>query len=414
MMIHKVARIPSHEAAPGNGGTESPHRIARVSKRGVVQAVAASALAAVALALVPATPARAGGSGACAPEHTVRWRGGTLRLENDLFTGTDRNYTNGVSLNLVSRDIPGRLRPECLPAALRWYAAFIKLADRGFWAEADRPDDSQNVVVRLGQSMYTPADYTRTDLIADDRPYAGLLYAGLAWNRRVHPRDADYEMLDTREVTLGIIGPWSLAEQSQDLVHKLRGFERFRGWDNQLHNEPAFQVAMERKFKPWSGAGAVRAGWGSDVIGSYALRLGNIETAASAGVEWRAGWNIPNDFGSYPIRPGTENRPPSIASDPRATQPHSTRAPRPGTHAFVNVEAKAVAWDFSLDGNLFGSSHHVTRRPWVAQAAAGISSQWLVAGHGVRLAVMRVWRTREFEGQHSNHAFGSVALSMEF
>jgi len=55
-------------------------------------------------------------------------------------------------------------------------------------------------------------------------------------------------------------------------------------------------------------------------------------------------------------------------------------APRPGAHVFANLEAKAVAWDFSLDGNLFRSSHHVSRRPWVAQAAVGISSQWLVPG----------------------------------
>jgi hypothetical protein len=82
-------------------------------------------------------------------------------------------------------------------------------------------------------------------------------------------------------------------------------------------------------------------------------------------------------------------------------------------HAFANLEGKAVAWDFSLDGNMFRSSHRVSRRPWVAQAAVGISSQWLVSGHGVRLALMRVWRTREFDEQLSHHAFGSVALSFE-
>ena len=52
--------------------------------------------------------------------------------------------------------------------------------------------------------------------------------------------------------------------------------------------------------------------------------------------------------------------------------------------------------------------------PWVVQAAIGISSQWIVAGHGVRLAVMRVWRTREFDQQIGRHAFGSIALSIEF
>ncbi|ENZ0355786.1 lipid A deacylase LpxR family protein [Pseudomonas aeruginosa] len=349
----------------------------------------------------------------CSPEQSLRWRGGTLRLENDLFTGSDRNYTNGVALTAVSRDLQGGLRPECLPQPIGLYARFIGWADPGFWHDAGAHSSSQNLVVRFGQSMYTPENKTRTDVIPDDRPYAGLLYLGLAWNRRIHPQAASYEMLDVRELTLGVIGPWSLAEQSQDLVHRARGIERFRGWDNQLRNEPAFQMAMERKFKPYT-EGAVRPGWGSDVIGSYALRVGNIETAASTGVEFRAGWNIPNDFGSYPIRPGAENRPPSGVADLRTTTPQSVLAPKPGAHVFLNLEGKAVAWDFSLDGNMFRHSHHVSRRPWIAQAALGISSQWIVAGRGVRLAVMRVWRTREFDQQAGHHAFGSIALSLEF
>lgn len=349
----------------------------------------------------------------CLPEESLRWRGGTVRLENDLFTGTDRNYTNGVALTAVSRDLQGELRLACLPQPVGAYARFIRWADPGFWRDAGGQSSSQNLVMRLGQVMYTPEDKKRTDLIADDRPYAGLLYLGLAWNRRSHPQGARHEMLDVRELTLGVIGPGSLAEQSQDLVHRVRGIERFRGWDNQLRNEPALQMAMERKFKPYS-EGAVGSGWGSDAIGSYALRVGNIETAASTGVELRTGWNLPNDFGSYPIRPGAENRPPSGLADLRRTAPQSALAPRPGAHAFLNLEAKAVAWDFSLDGNSFRHGHHVSRRPWVAQAALGISSQWIVAGRGVRLAVMRVWRTREFDEQAGRHAFGSVALGVEF
>ena len=364
-------------------------------------------------ALAQAVNEGAAGAGDCAAEQTLKFRGGTARLENDLFTGTDQNYTNGVAFTLISHDIPGRLRPECFPAPIRLHAQLIQFMNPGFWADADNSADTQNVVVRFGQSMYTPEDYTRTDLIPNDRPYAGLLYMGLAWNRRKHEPESNREMLDTREITLGVIGPWSLAEQSQDLVHRVRGIERFRGWDNQLRNEPAFQMAMERKFKAYT-EGAVRPGWGSDVIGGYALRVGNIEAAASTGVEFRAGWNIPNDFGSYPIRPGAENRPPSGVADLRTTTPQSVLAPKPGAHVFLNLEGKAVAWDFSLDGNMFRHSHHVSRRPWVVQAALGISSQWIVAGRGVRLAVMRVWRTREFDQQAGHHAFGSIALSLEF
>lgn len=198
----------------------------------------------------------------CAPEQSLRWRGGTLRLENDLFAGTDQNYSNGVALALVSHDIEGRLRPECPPPPLGLYTRFLAWANPGFWTGPAASSVTQNVVMRIGQSMYTPEDETRSDLIADDRPYAGLLYLGLAWNRRAHAPGARFEVLDTRELTLGVIGPGSLARQSQNLIHDLRGIDRFRGWSHQLRNERALQLALERKFKPHA-EGAIQPGWGA-------------------------------------------------------------------------------------------------------------------------------------------------------
>lgn len=349
----------------------------------------------------------------CPPEHALHLRGGTARLENDLFAGTDRNYTNGVTLALVSNDFAGQLVPACLPRPLALYARFITRVDPGFWRGADAIDAPQNVVLRAGQAMYTPADKTRSDVVSDDRPYAGLLYLSMAWNRRVPLQGTRLEMLDVRELTLGVIGPWSLAEQTQDFVHRVRGIERFRGWDNQLHNEPAFRMAMERKFKR-RAEGSLRPGWGTEAIGSYALSVGNIETAAGVGIELRGGWNLPNDFGSDPIRPGAENRAPFASTGTRGERPGLAAAPPSGAHAFIKLDAKAVARDFSLDGNLLRSSHRVHRRPWVAQAAVGISSQWQLAGHGLRLVLMRVWRSREFDEQSGPHAFGSLALNIDF
>lgn len=355
------------------------------------------------------------GTGGCTQEELVRFRGTTIRLENDLFAGTDQNYTSGVGLTLVSHDISGRLRAECLPAPSRLHAQLIQFLNPEFWADTGDPAATQNVTVKFGQSMYTPEDFSRTDLIPDDRPYAGLLYMGLAWNRRRQAAGGQ-EMLDTREITLGVIGPWSLAEPSQNLVHDAIGSDTFLGWEHQLKNEPAFQMALDRKFKAYRGSGAIFPGFSADAIRSVGLRLGNIETSATLGIEGRIGWNLPNDFGSYPIRPGAENRPPSAASlhdgSNKAIPPASR--PRPGVHLFGILEAKAVAWDFSLDGNLFRSSHNVTRRPWVAQAAFGVNAQGIMAGRGYRLAVMRVYRTKEFEEQGTKQTYGSIALSVEF
>ena len=327
-------------------------------------------------------------------------------MENDLFADTDQNYTSGVAFTAVSHDIIGQLKPECLPAPVRLQAELITLLNPGFWADAENPAHAQNVVVKFGQSMYTPQDPARTDLILNDRPYAGLLYVGMAWNRRKHEPQGDSEMLDTRELTLGVIGPLALAQEAQNLVHEVIGVDQFQGWDNQLGNEPALQMAVDRKFKAYRGTGAITPGFSADTIRRLGLQLGNIETSATVGIEGRVGWNIPNDFGTYPIRPGAENRPPSTASNP-------TRL-RAGIHLFGTFETKLVLHDFSLDGNLFQSSHSVTRRPWVAQAAVGLSAQSPVAGHGIKLAVMQVWRSREFKEQGPSHAYGSVTLSIKF
>ena len=385
--------------------------------RGLAKAAWALALSLPILPAMARSPADdSPGAQGCKATEAIEFRGLTARLENDLFVDTDHNYTNGVAFTAVSHDIPGSLRSECLPTPVRLHAELIKWLNPGFWSDAGSPAHSQNVVVKFGQSMYTPNDPLRTDLILGDRPYAGLLYVGMSWNRRTHASQSATEMLDTREVTLGVIGPWSLAEQAQNLVHDAIGADRFLGWEHQLKNEPALQLALDRKFKDYRGDAAVTPGLSADSIRSIGLRLGNIETSAAAGIEGRIGWNIPNDFGTYPIRPGAENRPPSSASV-RGSANDATRigaGPRAGVHLFGTLEAKFVARDFSLDGNLFRSSHRVTRRPWVVQAAVGLSAQGVVAGHGAKLAVMRVYRSREFREQDSDHAYGSVALSIEY
>src|SRR5690625_6077311 len=68
------------------------------------------ALVAIVLFALSSLPAQAAD---CSPEETLRWRGGTLRVENDLVAGTDKNYTNGVSLTLISHDLEDKLRPRC-------------------------------------------------------------------------------------------------------------------------------------------------------------------------------------------------------------------------------------------------------------------------------------------------------------
>jgi hypothetical protein len=327
----------------------------------------------------------------------------SLRVENDLFLDTDRDYTSGVAISLTSLGIDGPLDIDCLPLWAGIFARGIRAIDERFWTDQSRERIRQNVVLRLGQAMYTPRNGLAEDLIQDDRPYAGLLMMGIAWNRRWVNSETGSQVLDSRELGLGVIGPASLAEQSQNWIHDRIGSPRLSGWRNQLQNEPAVLIAAERKVKS-SAPPAQPFGW--DWITSRGLRLGNVESSLVGSIETRFGWHLPDDFGSYPIRPGADNRPPSR----RADTPMRNR----GVYGFALLEAKGIAWDFSLDGNLLRDSHRVERKPLQGQVALGMSGHGVLIDRPFKLTLMRVWRSKEFSEQVAGHGFVSLMVSTEW
>ena len=322
--------------------------------------------------------------------------GGVLGLyvENDLLYRTDRNYTSGVKLTWVSPDIEDHVDDECVPA---WVQP-INEKVRDLFALRFSAARQRNMVITLGQAMYTPGDKKRNDLIREDRPYAGWMYLGLGYNERRREPGAALERLDSLEVNLGVVGPLALAKQMQDTIHDLRGFERFNGWNNQLKNELGVQIVAERKFKV-----GVRSQEG-DAIAHYGMSLGNVATYVNAGIELRWGTEVPDDFGSSPIRPaGNNNAPGSFPRD-------GERAARRGIHAFASFDVRAVARDIFLDGNTFRDSHHVKKRPLVGDVAVGVAA----FASGWRFSFARVFRSREFVGEPSRHSYGSFTLSRDF
>jgi hypothetical protein len=153
----------------------------------------------------------------------------SFQLENDLFAGTDAQYTNGVKLTWVSPNISDFNDP-LLPAWIRCSNEAVRHLVAWFL-----PNNAsvRNMVVTLGQAMYTPADRDRTTLDPRDRPYAGWTYLGLGYNVRFDGIGRA-PVLDTVEIDLGIVGPNAYAKQTQDLVHGIRGLPRFQGWSNPI------------------------------------------------------------------------------------------------------------------------------------------------------------------------------------
>ncbi len=95
----------------------------------------------------------------------------------------------------------------------------------------------------LGQNMFTPLNKTLTNPSPLDRPYAGFMYGtvGLVGDSGTH--------LDQLQFTFGVVGPMSLAGETQNWVHGIVGDKKAKGWHYQLHNEPGLIIQYERSIK---------------------------------------------------------------------------------------------------------------------------------------------------------------------
>lgn len=309
-----------------------------------------------------------------------------LRVDNDVLGGQDQGYSNGVQLTLVSPNLRDYTNDPCLPRLARWVNRYLN-------ALQPTTFEQQNMIATFAQGIFTPTDFSRSDLIEDDRPYAAALLIGLGYNAR----EGDH--LRTTQLQFGIVGPSAMGKQAQDAVHGLTGSERFRGWDNQLEDEPVVRLLHERmqRFSSNDGAG----GWSWDTISHYGGSFGNLATYANAGAEFRFGLNLPDDFGSTPLRPAGENTAPT-------RQPQSLYTP--GAHMFLTLDTRWVLYDITLDGNLFRDSHSVEKRHAVAYVGYGVAYM----RHRWKFALARYHGTREFETQRETPVFGSFTISRAF
>lgn len=334
-------------------------------------------------ALAQACEAPPPGAGASAPVLN-------LRLDNDTFGsgGQDSGYTNGFQISWMSANLDEAGRaddprcPKALARAVRRYLAWVR--PEGF--------DETNVVLGLGQAIYTPRRRSATWLQLDDRPYAAVLLLGVGYNARTG------DHLRSSVLRVGMVGPSARGEEVQNGFHKLIGVKRRYGWQHQLRDEPVLQLVHERLRR--HGQRPTRRGWHWDAITHWGGSVGNLATYANAGAEWRFGHELPDDFGSNPLRPAGENTAPVL------------RLPEGDwrVHVFASVDLRLVVRDLTLDGNSWKDSHSVDKYPVVADFGVGAS---LAVGEW-KLALGHYNRTREFRGQRTAPVFGSVTISRRF
>ena len=302
--------------------------------------------------------------------------GGTFSfvLENDLFYNADRHYTNGVRASWLS---PSRERSSLAVRAARLFPLF--------------PDTGAvRTEYAVGQNMYTPSDITLANPPRDDRPYAGWTYASVGLIAETGRR------LDQLSLKLGVVGPASLAAETQRIVHEITGADDPRGWRTQLRNEPAVVLTYQRSWRGY--ASDTVHGLGVDVTPHLGGALGNVFTYANAGLTVRFGERLPLDYGPPRIQPSLPGSGFFLPSGGFSW------------YVFAGVEGRVVARNIFLDGNSFRDSRSVDRKWLVGDLQYGLALTW----NGVRLAYTHVMRTKEFDGQDTPSDFGAFSLSFAF
>lgn len=306
-----------------------------------------------------------------------------LYIENDgTFikpnNNTDRHYTHGTKLTFAHQ-------PDFADALADALDAFYPIG----------PADGRATAFgySFGQSIYTPKDITNPSFIPKDRPYVGWLYGGVYLQRSVR------DTMDYLDLTVGVIGPASQADDTQKIVHKIVDAGEPRGWDNQVPNEVGFNINYQRHWKLPLLPAADKEGhtfvFGAELLPQAGFALGLMNRHVNAGATLRAGWNLPDDFG------------PARLEEPADATGLPTGAGDLSVYGFVRLEGRLVEHDAFIEGAAFRSS---PGRP--IQPAVGIVQVGVVATcYHFELGYSQTFLTEQFKGQRGSDSFGAFTLA---
>ena len=304
----------------------------------------------------------------------------TFTLENDLLTGSDNNYTNGLGVSWVSSDVDSYSEDAFSRKWSEFWQFLPFVGDEGYTTYA-----SWNVA----QEMHTPDDIEDPNPPLDDQPYAGVLYVDSVLYARSE------RWTHAWELKLGVVGPSSQAEDVQKDFHDLVGGDDPMGWDTQLPDEPVINVGFTTAHLLAEGPAGESAMWRLIPVGH--VGLGTYFTGVGIGMYGEIGWNLVEALGGAALREGL-----SAASTVGV-------GPVEGWSVsfFGGIGGHAIAHYLPLDGTVFEDSRSVDTKPFVGNATIGVN----VRHNNLVLSLATTFSTKAFETQEKSAEFGTLSVS---
>jgi lipid A 3-O-deacylase len=302
----------------------------------------------------------------------------SMTMDNDTFVGEDNGYTNGIYVSWFDGpEGEAKAEPGFLAQAMLW-----SLPDAG--SDAIGFD-----IKTIGQTMTTPNDIELDPPILppNDMPYGGLLFYTDSYIQ-IHQSYAD-----KISVTLGVVGEYSFAEESQEFVHGILDADEPCCWDQQLDNEIVFQVSRSRVWKTW-----VSDSGNADFLLGADLSLGTISSSAGASFMVRYGREMKQ---SYAL---------TLLGGSRTVNPVATQK---GWYLFAGARVGYLANSIFLDGsksydNNFGELEYDEDRLMIT---AGLAYSWKDFSLTFAVNDMNATEDSAVDTVENYHTYGTLTLA---
>lgn len=181
-----------------------------------------------------------------------------LSYDNDYFTASDKNYTQGINIEVVDPLFKHNPIQFLLPKAkTRWNQYGFEIQHNGF----------------------TPKNIRNDEIQVGDRPFA----AAIMINSFKLSTDSIKKDKWVSSFSLGMIGPIAFGEEMQVGIHKAIGGVIPQGWKNQIKNHLLinYMVGYEKQL--------IKGGDNFSLDGYSRLRLGIYNTSGSFGFSSKFG-----------------------------------------------------------------------------------------------------------------------------
>ncbi|RZL44326.1 MAG: lipid A deacylase LpxR family protein [Pedobacter sp.] len=286
-----------------------------------------------------------------------------FKTENDAYLATlnDRYYTNGLFI---------------------YYRRAISPEKSGENIE------KKTYEISAGQKMYTPYWGQVAKKEDQDRPFAGYLYAGAAYSVFYKK-----ESVLKTSIEIGTVGPNSLAQGAQKFLHKTVGFYTPAGWEYQIRNEVALNLAGNYSrliHRSEDSAG--------DFSGQGYANLGTTFSGAGASILFRAG-KLNQLFNS-----AYHN---AVIGDAKTAKLNTSEF-----FFYAKPQLNIVAYDATIQGSLFNNDSPVTFgiKPIVFEQQFGVnySSKRFTADFNI------IFKTKEVKSVAKAQNYGGLSLYYRF